>query len=60
MFIEGRQFADKLCLFLTVLVGFPGVKVNFCTKKGLPNAAFYGIVDMSAGDDDWVPCGAML
>ena len=60
MFIEGRQFADKLCLFLTGSDAFPEVKMDFCTKKRLSNAAVYGIVVLSAGDDDWVPCGAML
>ena len=60
MVIKRRQIVDRLSLILTQNLAFARVKMDFCTKKALSNAAVYGIVVLSAGDDDWVPCGAML
>jgi len=41
-------------------IGIASGKTEFLHKKALSNPPNYGIVNESAGDDDWVPCGAML
>ena len=51
------SFLSAILTDWQVLIGIRG---DFCTKNHLSNASVYGIVDLSAGDDDWVPCGAML